>query len=109
MPDLALERCFHHASREAAARCPSCRRFICRECVSEHDDRILCAECLKMELKPEAVKGRSLAGLVRAAELCAGLILLWVSFYMLGQLLFAIPSEIHEGTIWEAASPEGEG
>ena len=47
MTALAHQRCFNHALREAAARCPGCGNFFCRECVTEHDDRVLCAACLE--------------------------------------------------------------
>ena len=44
---LTHQRCFHHSHREAVARCPECRQFYCRECVTEHDYRVICATCLK--------------------------------------------------------------
>ena len=44
---LAHQRCFNHATREAVARCPECHHFFCRECITEHDDRVLCTGCLK--------------------------------------------------------------
>jgi hypothetical protein len=47
MQNLLLQRCFNHGMREAAARCPECGRFYCRECITEHDDRVLCSACLK--------------------------------------------------------------
>ncbi len=47
MPALASQRCLNHATREAVARCPECGHFYCRECITEHDDRVICASCLK--------------------------------------------------------------
>ena len=47
MTPLFQQRCLHHLSREAACRCPVCRSYFCRECVTEHDDRLVCAGCLK--------------------------------------------------------------
>ena len=41
------QRCFNHAGREAVARCPECGQFFCRECITEHEDRVLCSACLK--------------------------------------------------------------
>ncbi|MBT8374528.1 MAG: rhomboid family protein, partial [Deltaproteobacteria bacterium] len=35
MKDLALQRCNNHGQREAVARCPKCRRYFCRECITE--------------------------------------------------------------------------
>lgn len=43
---LAHERCLRHDLREAAGRCPACRRYYCRECLTEHDHRLLCVTCL---------------------------------------------------------------
>ena len=40
------QTCFQHPDREAVVRCPSCRKYYCRECVTEHDDRMLCSNCL---------------------------------------------------------------
>ena len=45
-PYLAQSRCFQHAGREAVARCPECERFYCRECVTEHEGRMICRSCL---------------------------------------------------------------
>ncbi len=56
--DLSGKRCFNHAGREAAARCPGCRRFYCRECVTEHDGRVLCAECLRRRAHDARAGGR---------------------------------------------------
>ena len=45
--DMELQqRCWNHEAREAACRCPACGRSYCRECVSEHEGRLLCAACL---------------------------------------------------------------
>ena len=35
------------------ARCPSCGNFFCRECITEHDELILCAACLKRITAPK--------------------------------------------------------
>ncbi len=45
--DIADRKCYNHASREAVARCPQCSNFFCRECITEHDDVIMCASCLE--------------------------------------------------------------
>lgn len=43
---IAHQRCWNHAAREASCRCPACKHFFCRECVTEHDTRLLCASCV---------------------------------------------------------------
>lgn len=85
-------RCQHHPSRPAAARCPSCGGFFCRECVTEHDGRMLCASCLARS--PTTVK-RPRVRPFRALAALAGFAALWGSLYLLGRLLLAIPSETH--------------
>src|SRR5438132_254763 len=54
MEILARQRCLNHLNREAVARCPECKRFFCRECVTEHEDRLICAACLKKLAKATA-------------------------------------------------------
>src|ERR1700680_2401495 len=44
---LVHQRCLQHPDREAAFRCPACKRNYCRECGVEHDGRMLCGACLK--------------------------------------------------------------
>ena len=100
MRRLSEERCFNHAGREAAVRCPECRSFFCRECVSEHDGRFLCAACLRKETAPASASRRGFTVLRRVAALSAGIFLLWICFYACGQVLLSIPTELHEGTLW---------
>lgn len=93
---LHTQRCVRHGTREAAARCPSCERFYCRECVVEHDGRLLCTGCLERpEVRPEG-RGR-IAGAAWIAAAAAGLLAAWASFYYTGSVLAKIPSEFHEG------------
>ena len=98
--DLTRKRCFNHSSREAAARCLTCGRFFCRECVTEHAGRVNCALCLG-ELNGEPT-GRSggLRRLRRWAACGAGVVVAWTIFYLLGKALLTIPTSFHEGTMW---------
>ena len=99
--NLHLQHCLNHELREAVARCPECRQFYCRECITEHDDRILCAACLKKRLAPAAPAGRSLALVTHTAGLALGLVTGWLVFYWLGRILLSIPNQFHDGTLWE--------
>ncbi len=98
---ISRRRCFNHARRAAAARCPSCGRFFCRECVTEHDGMVICAPCLRRrsERPPSrwAVRLAALAGWLEAA---AGLLLAWILCYAAGRFLLSIPDRFHEGTLW---------
>jgi hypothetical protein len=98
---LAKERCFHHAGREAVARCPGCGRFFCRECVTEHEDRILCAGCLAREPGGGARAGSRLRPLAVALSAGLSLLFLWWCLWLGGRLLLAIPSSFHDGTLWK--------
>ena len=100
LPSLSRQRCFNHFQREAAARCVECGNFFCRECIAEHDDRIVCAACLvKLVQRPRSSR-RRLAGFFRVCQCALGLFILWFFFYLAGQSLLAIPTSFHEGTLW---------
>ncbi|MDB6029741.1 MAG: rhomboid family protein [Verrucomicrobiales bacterium] len=101
MGSILHQRCFNHVSREAVARCLECTQFFCRECISEHDDRVICAACLKKEASVAAAPVRSYLWLWRLAQATAGLVTVWLFFYILGQVLLSIPSSFHEGTLWK--------
>ncbi len=99
--DITHQRCFNHESREAVARCPECGRFFCRECITEHEDRVLCASCLSRLLNSHTVGAFRFSGLIRALQFLSGGMLLWVFFYYLGQVLLSLPASFHEGTMWQ--------
>jgi len=101
LKDLSGQRCLNHPEREAVAICPECKRSFCRECVIEHEDRVLCASCIRIRLQPPEKKHFILSRLFSVAECCLGFLLLWILFYALGQMLISIPSYFHEGTVWK--------
>ena len=100
MEPLARQRCLHHNDRQAVARCPVCRQFYCRECVTEHDDRVLCAGCLKKQVRKKGTARVRLAWVVQTGQAVAGLFALWLFFYLCGWMLSSIPSQFHDGTVW---------
>lgn len=95
MAALADRKCLNHGGREAVARCPRCRSHFCRECVSEHGGRILCAPCLAAETATAAPAGASRAWLPFAAAI--GLAFAWLCFLGLGKALLAVPASVHDG------------
>lgn len=103
---LANERCLNHGDREAVARCPECRRHFCRECVSEHEDRVLCASCLIQLLEPRAARPARFRGLGRLLLSFAALTLAWFFFFLVGRSLLAIPASFHDGTVWKTFTEE---
>jgi hypothetical protein len=99
--ELASQRCANHAEREAAARCPECRRFFCRECIIEHDARVVCAVCVKKLARQPLLKRPGFAGLLRIMLCLVGLGLAWFFFYLFGEMLLGLPTAFHEGTLWQ--------
>lgn len=100
MSSLARKRCFNHAYREAAGRCGICGRYFCRECVTDHEERLLCSVCLQGRVH-ETGAGRSILLLpLRGLQFASGIVILWLLFYYLGVVLSALPSSFHDGTIW---------
>ena len=108
MPSFSQHRCLHHAHREAVARCPECREFFCRECVAEHDDRVICSACLRKIAGKEARPRRSFAAVLRPVALLGGVFVAWFFFYLIGHWSSALPSKFHEGTLWNESSFSGE-
>lgn len=95
MSALSQQRCFHHPEREAVARCPGCRRYFCRECVTDHAGRVLCAGCLPAR-PPGRPKRATRGGLVWAVAVGGlGVLAAWLFFFLLGQLLLLLPSVFH--------------
>lgn len=100
MAELVQQRCFNHGFREAVARCPGCRRYFCRECVTEHGGRVMCAACLRQAQRPSSLARRSLAGVVWIVQGLLGVLLSWFFFYLVGDILLSVPSAWHEGSVW---------
>lgn len=73
----------------------------CRECVSEHEDRVICAACLKRLLAPKPSRRAALTGGLRIGGAMLGLLIAWCAFYYLGQALLGLPDSVHEGSVWQ--------
>lgn len=97
---LRQQRCTNHPQREASARCPECTLYYCRECITEHDDRVLCASCLaKIALKKETARQRW-ALLPRLALAFVALVVVYIVFLLFGNMLFSIPAKFHTAGGW---------
>ncbi|HEV2207998.1 MAG TPA: rhomboid family protein [Verrucomicrobiae bacterium] len=101
MPDLALQRCLNHAEREAVALCPHCRRYFCRECITEHEDRVICAGCLTRLARVPLLQRRGVAEVLRAGQAALGLLLVWFFFFIVGRTLLSLPAAFHDATLWK--------
>lgn len=78
-------RCWNHESREAVCRCPQCGHSFCRECVTEHETRLLCAACLARLVQLESAQPASRPRLLPAAMLIGGILLAWMLFFSAAQ------------------------
>jgi hypothetical protein len=104
MSTLGFHYCFHHLEREAVAQCPDCKRVFCRECITEHEDRIICASCLQRLVRAEsgstAPRSFSWAFVTVPMRITMALCVGWLCFYTVGRLLLSLPSEFHSGAVW---------
>ncbi len=103
---LLNQRCLLHADREAVARCPECTRFFCRECVSEHEGRVLCARCLAKQTATQTERRSRFGGMLRATAAICGVLVAWWFFDLIGRGLMLLPASVHEGTAWEELDQE---
>jgi len=102
MASLHHQVCLNHHAREAVAKCPDCGHFYCRECIAEHDDRVICAACLRKMLKPEPARHSPLfTWLARAAAFGFSVMIGWIAYYSVAKILFSIPTSFHDGTLWQ--------
>jgi hypothetical protein len=102
MNPLHQRHCLNHSAREAVARCPECGNFYCRECIAEHEDRVVCAACLrKMLRRTERKKNPIFTWTARAGAFGVSLFVGWLAFYWVGKILLSIPANVHDGTLWQ--------
>src|SRR2546429_9979935 len=98
--NLIHQRCFNHALREAAARCPECGHFYCRECITEHEDRVICANCLAKLAAPRLMERRGLLGNLRPAQGFNGLFSGCLFFFFFWRGFVSIDSFVDLGRSW---------
>lgn len=84
------------------ARCTSCGRHYCRECVAEHDNRMICGACLRRGVPAARTGGRAwFAALGRFAQTLAAIFVAWAVFYSFGRWLLRNTDSMHENTQWQ--------
>ena len=94
------QRCWNHEEREAVCRCPQCGRSFCRECVTEHESRLLCAACLRNVARAAAARRGKLRSLTAAGMTLAGVMLAWAIFFGAAEGLITI-TERSERMAWQ--------
>jgi len=101
MHEISRQRCFNHEYRDAAALCPECSRFFCRECVTEHHGRVLCSECIGQQLTTSAPGVNYLGRAAHGILILLGGLTAWYFFFYTGQTLLALPDTFHDGSFWK--------
>jgi hypothetical protein len=96
MTQFTHQRCFVHPLREAVSLCLECRRAFCRECVVDHDGRLICAACLARLNAPAAGRRGALRRLSSAVGVAFAILLCWILFYMFGRMLM-LAEPAHHG------------
>ena len=96
--NLTLQRCLIHVDRGAVARCPICRNYFCRECVTEHERRFLCSSCLHDVVAGVEPPRRNAERFTLIIKMTIGMAIAWLFFYVIGQLLMLIPPNVHDGS-----------
>lgn len=101
MKTLSRQRCLVHIEREAVARCFECLHFFCRECILEHESKMICSGCLRklIDRNKPAAKGRGLLG--SSVLLTGSMLFLWLLFYLMGSIVLKIPHSFHDGSVWK--------
>jgi hypothetical protein len=96
--NLAARRCLVHPDREAAARCPSCHQYYCRECVVEHDALFLCAACLQKSIETRSHRRSIPFDWLSPFRLLLGFAGAYLSLYVIERILLLIPINLYNGT-----------
>ncbi len=81
------------------ARCRSCGLACCRECVVEHEFRLVCADCLRREAERAGGRGGRVAWAAFGQWVVAAGVV-WVIFYAVAAGWRRVPEVFHDGVIW---------
>ena len=95
------QRCWNHESREAVCRCLQCGRSFCRECVTEHESRFLCAGCLRNAAQAQAAGAGRLRRMAPALMTAGGILLAWAIFFGTAESIIII-TERSERMAWQS-------
>lgn len=99
MSSLSDQKCFNHALREAVARCTECRNFYCRECITDHEKKLICTSCLEQREIAEQ-KSTARFSIAKPFFTLVACFVLFLMFYAFGETLLLMPDSFHDGTIW---------
>lgn len=94
------QRCFNHELREAVCRCPECGHAFCRECVTEHASRLLCAACLARLTTAARARRAPLRRLIPAGMLLTAILAAWFFYFAAGEAAITLVDRA-ERTSWQ--------
>lgn len=86
---LMSKKCFNHADRVAGAKCLECGNFFCAECITAHEGRRTCSNCLKQLHDHEKGKRSRKSHLTIIMAIAGGVILIML-FYAIGTKLIEL-------------------
>lgn len=101
-PAFSKSRCRNHPARQAACRCPGCGFDFCRECVTEHHERLLCSRCMAQLTGAGTGKPSASRTLKVIAQSAAGILAAWIFFFLAGELVSVVVAPQHEVHAWHA-------
>jgi len=61
---------------------------------------MVCAACLSQLARVPFLRRRGVLSVLGAARCLLGVLIAWFFFFLVGQRLLALPTAVHEGTLW---------
>ena len=96
MPTAIQQRCWNHELREAVCRCLGCGRSYCRECVTEHTGRLLCAGCIAKEGVADRPRSRRFQGLGMPLAAMLAFFFAWLVLYGTGAGIITLTQRMEQ-------------
>ena len=62
---------------------------------------MLCAGCIRGLIEAAPKKSLRYQGLIQSGQFLLGFLIVYVMFYYFAEVLLAIPTDFHEGTLWK--------
>ena len=107
--NLASKKCFNHSKREAAARCLECKNFFCPECITEHDGRLTCSNCLnKQKSTVQKKSGFQVLYIFQGFLTFIALAVICIFFFLFSRILYNSPEAFHEMDLDTYVEPQEE-
>jgi hypothetical protein len=66
---------------------------------------MICAHCLLSGEAPLR-QGRFQSWVLRTFQVLAGVMVLWLAFFLMGRALLSLPTSFHDGTFWSSTEAD---